>query len=154
MQAVQLLAQRKDLIDFVNAVDIIQTISRLNWDKRNVLNNSITWTSKFGLTVSAINTLQTGSPYTTIRDNISSLTPNNEDTPTWFNSDLRTYYKPPSLKHNIELFIQIDNVFDSAPHFGIYTDTGRADESTELFRLLNSEGSRPWWSKFLPRMVL
>ena len=128
---------------FVNNADDIIQINRLNWDKRNVLNNSITWTSKFGLTLSAINTLQSGSPYTTIRDNIFSLTPNNEDTPTWFNSDLRAYFKPPSLKHNAELFIQIDNVFDSAPHYGVYTDTGRADEATELFRLSNSEGSRP-----------
>ena len=87
--------------------------------------------------------MQSGSPYTTIRDNIFSLTPNNEDTPAWFNSDLRAYFKPPSLKHNAELFIQIDNVFDSAPHYGVYTDTGRADEATELFRLSNSEGSRP-----------
>lgn len=125
-----------------NAEDIIQ-INRLNWDKRNVLNNSVTWTSKFGLTLSAINTLQTGNPYTTIRDDISSLIPNNEDTPTWFNSDIRAYFKPPSFKHNAEFFVQIDNVLDSAPHFGIYNDTGLANESTELFRLLSSEGSQP-----------
>lgn len=125
-----------------NAEDIVR-INRLNWDKRNVLNNSITWTSKFGLTLSAINTLQSGSPYTTIRDDISSLIPNNEDTPTWFNSDIRAYYKPPSFKHNAEFFVQVDNLLDSAPHFGIYQDTGLANESTELFRLQNSEGSRP-----------
>jgi hypothetical protein len=29
-------------------------------------------------------------------------------------------------------------VFDTAPHFGIYVDTGLANESTELQRLLNS----------------
>ncbi len=125
-----------------NAEDIIR-INRLNWDKRNVLNNSVTWTSKFGLTLSAINTLQSGSPYTTVRDDINSLIPNNEDSPAFFNSDIRAYYKPPSFKHNAEFFVQIDNVLDSAPHFGIYNDTGLANESQELYRLTNSVGSQP-----------
>ena len=120
-----------------NAEDII-SINRLNWDRRNVLNNSITWNSKFGLTLSAINSLQSGNPYTSERNNITSLTPNNEDTPTWFNTDIRAYYKPPMLVADIEFFAQVDNLFDTAPHFGIYVDTGLADESTELQRLLNS----------------
>jgi outer membrane receptor protein involved in Fe transport len=125
---------------FVNNAEDIITINRLNWDRRNVLNNSITWVSKFGLTLSAINSLQSGSPYTSERDEITSLIPNNLDTPTWFNSDIRAYYKPPALSHNLEFFVQVDNVFDSAPHFGIYNDTGLADESTDLWRLQNSVG--------------
>jgi outer membrane receptor protein involved in Fe transport len=124
-----------------NAEEIIR-INRLNWDKRNVLNNSITWTSKFGLTLSAINTLQSGNPYTSVRENLVSQIPNNLDSPTWFNSDIRAYYKPPSLTHNVEFFLQVDNVLDSAPHFGIFSDTGRADESTDLFNLQNG-GSGP-----------
>lgn len=127
---------------FVTNSEEIVSINRLNWDRRNVLNNSFTWNSDFGLTLSAINSLQSGNPYTSERNNITSLTPNNEDTPTWFNSDLRAYYKPPQLVHNIEFFVQVDNVFDSAPHYGIYVDTGLANESTELQRLLNA-GTRP-----------
>jgi outer membrane receptor protein involved in Fe transport len=123
---------------FVTNSEEIISINRLNWDRRNVLNNSVTWNSNFGLTLSAINSLQSGSPYTSERNNITSLTPNNEDTPTWFNSDLRAYYKPPRLKPDIEFFLQVNNVFDTAPHFGIYVDTGLANESTELQRLLNS----------------
>ena len=127
---------------FVTNSEEIVSINRLNWDRRNVLNNSFTWNSDFGLTLSAINSLQSGNPYTSERNNITSLTPNNEDTPTWFNSDLRAYYKPPQLVHNIEFFVQVDNVFDSAPHYGIYVDTGLANESTELQRLVNA-GTRP-----------
>jgi len=123
---------------FVTNSEEIISINRLNWDRRNVLNNSVTWNSNFGLTLSAINSLQSGSPYTSERNNITSLTPNNEDTPTWFNSDLRAYYKPPRLKPDIEFFLQVNNVFDTAPHFGIFVDTGLANESTELQRLLNS----------------
>jgi len=127
---------------FVTNSEEIVSINRLNWDRRNVLNNSFTWNSDFGLTLSAINSLQSGNPYTSERNNITSLTPNNEDTPTWFNSDLRAYYKPPQLVHNIEFFVQVDNVFDSAPHYGIYVDTGLANESTELQRLVYA-GTRP-----------
>ncbi|MBO6794688.1 MAG: TonB-dependent receptor [Balneolaceae bacterium] len=125
---------------FISGQEEIVNLNRLAWDKRNVLNNTITWVSKVGLTLSAINTFQSGNPYTTERDNITSLSPNNEDAPAWFNSDIRAYYKPPSLSHNIEFFFQVDNVFDNAPHYGIYNDTGRADESTDLWRLENSAG--------------
>lgn len=125
---------------FVNNAEDIITINRLNWDRRNVLNNSITWVTKFGLTLSAINSLQSGSPYTSERDQITSLIPNNLDTPTWFNSDVRAYYKPPAISHNVEFFVQVDNLFDSNPHFGIYNDTGLANESTDLWRLQNSVG--------------
>ena len=123
---------------FITNSEEIISINRLNWDRRNVLNNSVTWNSNFGLTLSVINSLQSGNPYTSERNNITSLTPNNEDTPTWFNSDLRAYYKPPRLKPDIEFFLQVNNVFDTAPHFGIYVDTGLANESTELQRLINS----------------
>lgn len=123
---------------FVNNADEIIAINRLDWDKRNVLNNSITWNSKFGLTLSAINSLQAGSPYTSERENITSLIPNNEDKPTQFNSDIRAYYKPPILTQNIEFFLQVDNVFDTKRHYGIYVDTGLSDESTELQRYLDA----------------
>ncbi len=122
--------------------DPVIKINRLNWDKRHLLNNSFTWVTKIGLTVSSINTLQSGNPYTSIRDFVQSTVPNNEDTPTWFNSDIRLYYKPPALSHNAELFMQIDNVFDNAPDFGIYSDTGLATESTELSRRIGS-GTSP-----------
>lgn len=127
---------------FVTNSEEIISINRLNWDRRNVLNNTLTWNSDFGLTLSAINSLQSGTPYTSERDNITSLTPNNLDTPTWFNSDMRAYYKPPKLDMDLELFLQVNNVFDTAPHFGIYVDTGLADESTDLQRLLNN-GTTP-----------
>ena len=123
---------------FVNNADEIIAINRLDWDKRNVLNNSITWNSKFGLTLSAINSLQAGSPYTSERENITSLIPNNEDKPTQFNSDIRAYYKPPILTQNIEFFLQVDNLFDTKRHYGIYVDTGLSDESTELQRYLDA----------------
>ncbi len=120
----------------------IISINRLNWDKRNVLNNTITWNTKFGLTLSAINSLQSGSPYTSVRDFIQSSIPNNQDAPAYFNSDIRAYYRPPFISQDFELFLQVDNLFDNEPEWGIYTDTGLATESTELSRRIDS-GTMP-----------
>lgn len=126
----------------VNGEDPVIKLNRLNWDRRNVLNNTITWNSNFGLTVSTINSLQTGTPYTTLRDEVLSTIPNNEDKPIWFNSDARLYYKPLGVNQDIQLFLQINNIFDSAPDWDVYNDTGLATESIELSRRLNS-GSTP-----------
>ncbi|GAB5410789.1 MAG: hypothetical protein BalsKO_31540 [Balneolaceae bacterium] len=126
---------------FLAGIDPVIKIDRLNWDKRHIVNNTLTINTKFGLTLSAINSLQTGSPYTTVRDFIQSSVPNNEDTPLWFNSDARVYYSPPSIQRDIELFLQVDNIFDTAPHWGIFPDTGLADESTELGRRLEGTSS-------------
>ena len=34
-------------------------------------------------------------------------------------------------------------MFDNNPHYGIYEDTGLADESIDLQRLISTEGSSP-----------
>lgn len=125
----------------VNGEDPVVKINRLNWDRRNVLNNTVTWNSNFGLTVSAINSLQTGTPYTSERNQVLSTIPNNEDKPIWFNSDARVYYNPPVISQDFELFLQVDNIFDTAPDWDVFNDTGLATESTELSRRLNSDST-------------
>ncbi|MFV1883496.1 MAG: TonB-dependent receptor [Balneola sp.] len=122
--------------------DPIVRLNRLNWDRRNVLNNTITWNTKLGLTISAINSLQTGTPYTSERNEVLSIIPNNADKPIWFNSDARVYYKPPVLEHDLQLFLQVDNVFDSEPDFDVYNDTGLATESIDLSERIRS-GTMP-----------
>ncbi len=126
----------------LNGQDPVIRINRLNWDRRNVLNNTITWNSPYGLTISFINTLQSGSPYTSQREFRQSNIPNNADSPAWFNSNARAFYKPKVLKQDIELFVQVNNVFDNTPEFGIYSDTGLATESSELARRLE-DGAEP-----------
>lgn len=125
-----------------SGADPVIKINRLDWDRRNVLNNTITWDTKFGLTISAINSLQTGTPYTSVRDFVQSSIPNNEDKPLWFNSDARVYYKPPAVKRDIQLFLQVDNIFDSAPDWSVFSDTGLATESTDLSRRIEA-GTQP-----------
>lgn len=123
-----------------NGYEPIIRLNRLDWDRRNVLNNTITYNTDIGFTLSAINSLQTGTPYTSQRNYVQSYIPNNADKPIWFTSDLRAYYKPPALSVDLQLFLQVDNVFDTKPHYSVYSDTGLGDESTELFRKVNQGG--------------
>ena len=107
-------------------------LRRLNWDRRHVLNNTLTFRTDFGLTVSTISSLQTGTPYTTLRRDRTSFIDNNADKPLWFNTDMRVFYKPVMLKQNIQLFLQIDNLFDYLPQYSVFNDTGLATESERL----------------------
>jgi outer membrane receptor protein involved in Fe transport len=107
-------------------------LRRLDWDRRNVLNNTLTYRTNFGLTVSTISSLQTGTPYTTVRQDRVSFIDNNEDKPIWFNTDMRIYYKPVVIKQDFQLFLQVDNLFDSTPQFSVFSETGLATESERL----------------------
>ncbi|MFN1834203.1 carboxypeptidase regulatory-like domain-containing protein [Balneola sp. MJW-20] len=118
----------------IAGLDPVIRLRRLNWDRRNVLNASLTWTTDVGLTFSTLNTLRTGTPYTTVRNDSRSFINNNEDRPLIFNTDLRTYYNPPFIKQNVQLFLQVDNVFDIMPDFNVYNDTGLATESVQAER--------------------
>lgn len=114
----------------------ILSLVRLDWDRRHVLTNSITFQPGVALAATVINRFQTGTPYTTVRDFVTSYIENNGTRPNSFVTDLRVYFRPPFLNHDLSLSLQVDNVFDSRAHTGVYSDTGRSDESVtmELFR--------------------
>lgn len=118
----------------------ILSLVRLNWDRRHVLNNTITLQPADGINVTLINRLQSGTPYTTVRDNIVSILTNNADRPLVYNTDVRAYYRPPFIKQNVQLFLQVQNLFDVEQEVNVYSDTGRADESVELERLRRTGG--------------
>ena len=114
----------------------ILTLVRLDWDRRHVLTNSITFSPSTALQATIINRYQTGTPYTTVRNFVTSYIENNGTRPNNFSSDFRLYFRPPFLKHDFNLVLQVENVFDARHHTGVYSDTGRSDESVtmELFR--------------------
>ena len=114
----------------------ILSLVRLDWDRRHVLNNTLTLTPIDGLTVTFINRLRAGTPYTTVREFIRSIKKNNATKPVLFDSDVRIYYRPPFVKFDMQLFVQVQNLFDTVQEVGVYEDTGRANESVtlELFR--------------------
>jgi len=114
----------------------ILSLVRLDWDRRHVLNNTLTLTPLAGLTVTFINRLRSGTPYTTVREFIRSIRKNNATKPVLFDSDVRIYYRPPLFSFDLQLFLQVQNLFDTVQEVGVYEDTGRANESVtlELFR--------------------
>lgn len=122
---------------FQSGLEQIIRLQRVDWDRRHVLNTTFTLNTKFGLTLSNINNIRTGTPYTTVRNQSDSFIKNNEDKPLWVNSDFRAYYKPPAIKQNVQLFLQIDNAFDTRAHWNVYSDSGLATESVFHTRLIN-----------------
>lgn len=107
----------------------------LNWDRRHVLNNSLTLSDLKGFTISLINRFRTGTPYTTSRFDLVSFNQNNANKPSYFVSDLRVFYQP-FKKSNVQLFLQVENITDSQQQYAVYSDTGTADESFNLERLI------------------
>ncbi|GAB5517768.1 MAG: hypothetical protein RhofKO_00190 [Rhodothermales bacterium] len=117
---------------FQSGQEAIFSLQRLNWDQRHTLNNTITYAPAEGVSISMINQFQSNTPYTTERDFVVSFEQNNADRPSFFTSDVRILYRPPFISADVSLFLEAQNLFDAQPQFGVYGDTGRADESVQL----------------------
>jgi outer membrane receptor protein involved in Fe transport len=124
-----------------SGLEPILSLVRLNWDRRHVVNNTITWRPNPELSVTFINQLQTGTPYTTVRDFIRSTETNNAEKPTTFTTDVRVYYSPPLVSSNIQLFVEAQNLFDAEIQWAVYEDTGDANESVQR-ELLRRTGTQ------------
>ncbi len=113
---------------------LTETLSliRLGWDRRHILNGTLTYAPSTATSVSAVGRFQSGTPYTTVRNFVRSPVDNNADRPLSFVTDLRAYYKPPFLPVDASLFLQVENVFDAEIQTNVYNDSGRADETITL----------------------
>jgi outer membrane receptor protein involved in Fe transport len=132
-----------DLFERVQSgLDETLTLARLDWDRRHVLNNTITFRPNNWISATFINTFTSGRPYTTSRNNIQSFIRNNEDRPPGFNTNVRTYIRPFSSIYDISLFLQVDNLLDIKTANVVYADTGLPDNTFELqaARRLNING--------------
>ncbi len=109
----------------------ILSLERLNWDRRHVLNGTITLAPYDGFNVTFVGRLRSGEPYTTTRGFVRSNEINNSDRPLQVFSDLRVYYKPKFVQQDVQLFLQVENLFDTRPEYNVYSSSGRADESLE-----------------------
>lgn len=114
----------------------ILSLVRLNWDRRHVFNNTVTVEPVEGVTLTLVNRLRSGEPYTTLRGFVRSTLNNNADRPMQFWSDLRAYYRPSFVQQDLQVFVQVQNLFDSEVKYNVYASTGRVDEDLqkELFR--------------------
>ena len=109
----------------------ILSLVRLNWDRRHVFNSTVTVEPIEGLSVTLVNRLRSGEPYTTVRGFVRSTKPNNSDRPVQFWTDVRAFYRPPFIEQNVQLFLQIQNLWDRANQYAVYATTGSWDESLE-----------------------
>ncbi len=115
----------------IAGLEKILSLVRLNWDRRHVLNGTATLIPYEGFSLTFVKRMRSGEPYTTTRNFVRSTQLNNADRPLQFFSDLRVYYKPTLIKQDLQLFLQIENLFDTRPEYAVYSSTGRADESLE-----------------------
>ena len=117
----------------------ILTLVRLNWDRRHILNGTLTYAPAPSTSVTLVSRLQSGTPYTTVRNRITSPVANNADRPTTFVTDLRAFWKPAFVPLDASLFLQVQNLFDAEVQQNIYSDSGRADETRELFEFTDDQ---------------
>ena len=114
---------------------------RLDWDRRHVFSGTLTYAPPAGvlrgLTVTSLNRLQSGTPYTSIRDGVRAFVKNNDDQPLIFTSDLRAFYRLPFLG-GAEALVQVTNLFDTQVQNFVYADTGLATETVQEARLRQS----------------
>jgi outer membrane receptor protein involved in Fe transport len=115
----------------IAGLEKILSLERLNWDRRHVLNGTATLVPYEGFSLTFVGRMRSGEPYTTTRNFVRSTQVNNADRPLQFFSDLRVYYKPKMIKQDLQLFLQIENLFDTRPEYVVYSSSGRADESLE-----------------------
>ena len=114
------------------------SLIRLNWDRRHILNGTLSFAPSEATSITAVGRLQSGTPYTTVRNFIPSPVTNNANRPLTFVTDLRAYYKPPFLPVDASLFLQVQNLFDAKVQQNVYSDSGRADETRSLFDFRNT----------------
>ncbi len=115
-----------------SGLEPILSLVRLNWDRRHVFNSTVTIKPIEGLSVTMVNRLRSGEPYTTVRGFVRSTRPNNADRPVQFWTDLRAYYAPPFIEQDVQLFLQVQNLWDRANQYAVWATTGSWDESLEL----------------------
>ncbi|MFT5143317.1 MAG: outer membrane receptor protein involved in Fe transport [Rhodothermales bacterium] len=124
-----------------SGLEAILSLVRLNWDRRHVLNNTISVRPFEGTTITFINRLRTGEPYTTLRGFVRSTLSNNADRPFQYWTDVRAYFRPPFGGNDLQLFLQVQNLFDSEIQNTVYASSGNAEESLEK-ELFRSTGTR------------
>ena len=120
---------------------LTETLSliRLNWDRRHILNGTLSYAPSAATSITAVGRLQSGTPYTTVRNFVPSPVTNNANRPLTFVTDLRAFYKPSFLPVDASLFLQIENLFDANTQQNVYNDSGRADETINLFTYRNAQ---------------
>ncbi len=106
----------------------------LNWDQRQTLNLSVSYAGK-GWGGSMISQFGSGMPYTPRRsEDITALLINSQIKPATYTVDLRLYKDFNWKNYKATVFLRAFNLFDRLNEYGVFDDTGKAGETTDLQR--------------------
>lgn len=115
---------------FQSGLEQIFSVVRLDWDRRHVLNTTVSLRPFPGFEISGIGRMYTGTPYTTVRNFVPSLVKNDADKPSTFTADLRLFYALPFFR-NASVFVQATNITDALLVNTVFADTGQPTESID-----------------------
>ncbi|MEM6782408.1 MAG: TonB-dependent receptor [Bacteroidota bacterium] len=118
-----------------SGLDPILSLVRLDWDRRHSLNATATYAPSDLYSVSLVNRLLSGTPYTTERNQARSIRKNNDEKPIQLFTDLRVYVRPPFVQQDVQLFAEVRNLFDFQVENTVYEDTGTAEATAQQSRL-------------------
>lgn len=118
-----------------SGLERITRLTRLDWDRRHSLNTTVTYAPSQALSFSLVTRLLSGTPYTTERNQQQSIIKNNGEKPLQLFTDLRVYAKPPFIQQDVQLFLEVRNLFDYDVENNIYADTGTASNTATQARL-------------------
>ncbi|HEX7071372.1 MAG TPA: TonB-dependent receptor [Rhodothermales bacterium] len=124
------------MLRFISGLDDIKSMERLEWDRRHILHNAITFRPSPDLTITLLNRLQSPLPYKLAVTNRPEYVVAGDDTPVQLHSDVSVWYDVPVLHDGLRVFLQIDNLTDARIARSVLSDTGI---STDLYR----KGRRP-----------
>lgn len=112
----------------------VNTLARLSWDRRHVLNTILTVTPIRNFSATWVGKFNSGRPYTSQRSRITSYLPNNIEQPATFVADLRMFYDLPFSKNfSTQILLQVENLFDAKAPVNVWTDSGTADYTIQQY---------------------
>lgn len=111
-------------------------LNPLSWDQRHTVNGTVGYNAKnYG--INFIGRWGSGLPYTPqSSEDITSLSTNSDTKPATFTVDSRMYYRfTLSGKFPMEIYLRIQNLFDTLNETNVYDETGRAGFTTDEARI-------------------
>jgi hypothetical protein len=109
---------------FLSGLDDVKSMERLEWDRRHVLHNAITFRPSPELTITFLNRLQSPLPYRFAVTNRPEYVVGSDDAPVQLHADVRVWYDVPLLNDGLRVFLQVDNLTDARIPRSVLSDTG------------------------------